>query len=52
VPPVSFDAEAGAGAVAVSAEPADASPEDLESIGEIKRVRVVLWPCIFLWVAF
>jgi hypothetical protein len=39
VPPVSFDAEAGAGAVAVSAEPADASPEDLESIGEIKRVR-------------
>jgi hypothetical protein len=37
VPPISFDAEAGA--VAVSDEPADASPEDLESIAEIKRVR-------------
>ncbi|CAM0883240.1 unnamed protein product [Alopecurus aequalis] len=40
VPPISFDAEAGA--VAVSAEPEDASPEDLENIGEIKRVLDLL----------
>ncbi|XP_047089666.1 protein CHLOROPLAST ENHANCING STRESS TOLERANCE, chloroplastic-like [Lolium rigidum] len=40
VPPISFDAEAGA--VAVSDEPADASPEDLESIAEIKRVLDLL----------
>uniref|UniRef100_A0ACD5VUG5 Uncharacterized protein n=1 Tax=Avena sativa TaxID=4498 RepID=A0ACD5VUG5_AVESA len=40
VPPLSFDAEAGA--VTVSAEPADASPEDLESIREIKRVLELL----------
>lgn len=39
-PPISFDAEAGA--VAVSDEPADASPEDLESIREIKRVVELL----------
>ncbi|KQK10165.1 protein CHLOROPLAST ENHANCING STRESS TOLERANCE, chloroplastic [Brachypodium distachyon] len=40
VPPISFDAEAGA-AVA-SAEPAEASPEDLEDIREVKRVLELL----------
>ncbi|CAD6209474.1 unnamed protein product [Miscanthus lutarioriparius] len=40
-PPVSSDAAADDG-VATSAEPADASPEDLENIREIKRVKLTI----------